>query len=197
MDRNDSNDFELLYGIYQMDEHSLQTLLDKYSVVITNTLRNYFIRSILILHGEELFQEATILLYETIYGYRYDCEASFATYYRNVLHNMLTNFYRSLYTYGSQYVRDIVSLDIKIGPYDSTFLDFLPNENTSFEGVYFLQQFEMAQLIDKYANRLQDEERNIFFLRIKGYSYKEIAKLLNINKKRVDNTLQKIRKQKV
>lgn len=56
------------------------------------------------------------------------------------------------------------------------------------------RKIQLREVIHKTLKHLKPIERKILYLRLKGYTYIDIAKKLNIEKKKVDNILLKIRK---
>ena len=56
-----------------------------------------------------------------------------------------------------------------------------------------IQQIKQ-KVLKKYIDTFNELDRQIIKLRIKNYSYDQIAHILNINKKKVDNRLYKLKK---
>jgi RNA polymerase sigma factor (sigma-70 family) len=52
---------------------------------------------------------------------------------------------------------------------------------------------EKQELFKKITNILSKQETDVFYLRIQGFTYKEIAALLNITPKAVDGCISKIK----
>ena len=52
----------------------------------------------------------------------------------------------------------------------------------------------LLDLVEKYIDTFNELDRQIIKLRIENYSYDQIAHILNINKKKVDNRLYKLKK---
>lgn len=191
-----SNDDELLYLIYQMDELSLQQFVDKYAAIISETITFYFNFPRKHYLSDDIMADAISLLYDAIYSYRFDMETNFATYFHKILKNMLTNVTRAAFTFEGKCLRSSVSLDYQVKDAYSPMLDVIPNKDITLEGVHYLDKTQYHETIEKMCESLNARERRILFLRLKGHSYREIAELLHIDKKKVDNTLHKIRKKK-
>lgn len=120
--------------------------------------------------------------------YREDQEASFYHYFCSVFHNLLIDCYRQ-----SAHERRVLSLDSCIredaGGY--CLLDIMEKPNESFAVSY-----EFQHRVNTRKEALSDLERRIVDLRALGYTYRQIADTLQIKVKKVDNTLQKVRKDK-
>lgn len=191
-----SNDYELLYMIYQMDEYSLQILVKKYQKLLKIAVRYYFRVYNLDVATEELFYDTMTLLYDAIYAYRMDRQANFSTFFHSILHNKLTNYYRYLHTYEGACLRKMVSLDYIVGDSNIPFVEKVANRDLSLEGIYYLYQENANRIFERLSLGLKPMEMHILRLRLDGGSYREIANMLNIDEKKVDYVLSKVRKNK-
>ena len=59
---------------------------------------------------------------------------------------------------------------------------------------YVLEREYLKTFLQHISSTLNEEERSIFQMYIKGFSYKDIAQKVGISPKNVDNTLQKIKR---
>lgn len=196
MVREGSNDYELLYMIYQMDEYSLKLFVLKYKKFILKFLHKTHMYSYLVHYVDDILAEGVKLLYQSIYAYRNDGCATFSTFYYSVLHNGLISFLYNKHCGLMINQGSALSLDKMVE--DQMFLeDSLRNRNVTLEGAYYLEVDAYERSLRKILRYLHPSERQIIMLRIDGYSYIEIAKKLKIERKKVDNTIRKVRNIKV
>lgn len=189
------NDYELLYMIYQMDELSLQTLVKKYELMCEVVIHN-FITSAEEYQFEELMLGCVEQLYHAIYCFRMDQNTNFATFFKQVLKYYLTNFYRKWHTFRGKCMRHQVSLDAYVRDFDCTLMDMIPNSDLTLEGIYVLNQEGMKHNLKRLYKHLMPWEQEVLELRIKGYSYQEIAKKLDVETRQVEYVLIKLKKWK-
>ena len=52
---------------------------------------------------------------------------------------------------------------------------------------------EYSRLVEQLKKSLSEKELKVLALYLKGYSYKEISKILNITNKSIDNSLSRIK----
>ena len=67
------------------------------------------------------------------------------------------------------------------------------NGLTNPEAIY-IEKEKTRELNDELKRNLSETEYSVLCYRVDGYSYREIAKILGISEKAVDNALQRIRK---
>ncbi len=134
---------------------------------------------------DDMFQEGMIALHEACKSYEECFGAKFSTFAYTVIKRRLHHFY---YHNKKRYQAEIYSIDaIDIQDHFSPLADYVSDNS------FIYLQEERKDKINKILSKLRDEDRTILEMRINSYSYEEIAKHLNINKKRVDNRLVRIR----
>lgn len=196
MEEINSNDYELLYMIYQMDEDSLQCLVDKYIETAQNEIFYFLNMSPFETKGEELMQECIRILYESVYTYRIDKGTTFRTFYHHVLHNMMINYCRSKYTYEGICERTMLSLDEMLVEDSMCLLDLIPNQDITLEGIKCIDEEAIRYEFKKMAKTYKPVEMFILYLRLHGWSYNDIAKELKVENRAVGYVLRKMRKNK-
>lgn len=194
MEEIDSNDYELLYMIYQMDENSLQCLVDKYLETAQNEIFYFLNMSPFTPKGEELMQECIRILYESVYTYRSDKGTTFSTFYHHVLHNMMINYCRAKYTYEGVCERMMISLDSMLVEDSMCLMDVIPNQDPTLEGISCLYEESIFCEFKRMALRYKPHEMWILYLRMLGWSYREISMELKIEERTVGYVLGKMRK---
>ena len=69
-------------------------------------------------------------------------------------------------------------------------IDIKEKNNVALE----IEEKELTKLLITFKNDLPFYEANIFELKYNGFKYDDIAKIMNMTKKQIDNKLLKIRK---
>ncbi|MGX8832773.1 sigma-70 family RNA polymerase sigma factor [Amedibacillus sp. YH-ame10] len=185
------NDYELIYLIHSNDEIALRLLLEKYEGFAKATIKRYKKNMDRKICYDDLMQLARIKLLQAVDNYRVDCDVAFFCYYADVFRNAMIDDYRERFTYKSACERFTLSLDMQVRDiYEQyTYLDIMESQTTEIPAT-------VCDRILKAKRKLSPMEKRIFDLRMQGYTYVQISQQLQINTKKVDNTLRKIRKQK-
>ena len=188
------NDNELIYMIRQRNEKAFAFLVNKYQVEIRRWLRHILRTYPRYQDQEDFYQIALLKLHESIDDYKAD-QSSFHNYYFKVLKHTTVDMIRSMNTYSRRQDKYMVSLDMHIqeGETNYRLMDMIVDEIPAEEDE---QEEHIKENVLYTQKRLNPLEVDILSLRTLGYSYDQIAEKLNIPKKRVDNTLCKIRKRK-
>ncbi len=127
--------------------------------------------------------------------YRDDGDAGFATYLRRIIEREIIDYVRRYRSKQKLYELEAVSLDQAVREQDSLYLiDCVENNQPAYDGKWMLDYQNLLEHWQKQKQLLNDQERQIWDLRAAGRSYDEISEMLGITKKKVDNTLQKIRR---
>lgn len=132
--------------------------------VIRALIRKYNIDGNVI-DEEDLLQEGRIGLLKALETYQDRGKAKFETYASAVIRNRVLDYLRSTK------VDEQVPVETPVFPPDPVLWEIL------------------NKVLQEHCNQL---ERSIFNAYYKGYSYQEIGEIFEINKKKVDNTIQKI-----
>lgn len=177
------NDYELFYMVKESEE-ALSCLIKKYEPLYRK-LSYFFIKQNPNkgLDIEDLIQECRLTTCYAIDKYSEKNNVLFYSYLLLLLKRKLSNIIRC-----GTYSKDIYYY-MQYDNYDS-FEEFISAE--SLEHNIEEEEFENKILNFKYT--LKDLDSYIFELRFNGFSYKEIAILLDINQKKVDNSLLLTRK---
>ncbi|MCH4284287.1 MULTISPECIES: RNA polymerase sigma factor [Bacillota] len=188
------NDNELIYMIRQRNEKAFAFLVNKYQVEIRRWLRHILRTYPRYQDQEDFYQIALLKLHESIDDYKAD-QSSFHNYYFKVLKHTTVDMIRSMNTYSRRQDKYMVSLDMHIqeGETNYRLMDMIVDEIPAEEDE---QEEHIKENVLYTQKRLNPLEVDILSLRTLGYSYDQIAEKLNIPKKKVDNTLCKIRKRK-
>lgn len=189
MNYKDFNDYELLDQIHNCNEDANEVLLYKYRPLIVSEAKKYIKYS----HGgldlNDLIQEGLLGLNDAINNFRDEKEANFGTYAKLCIQRKMTNLIKSTMSYKNKILNDYVPIDND----DGEPLDYFLADNST-NPVNMVEDFDFQnRLLNKVESKLSDIEKEVFDLKLKGFSYKEIADLLEKDSKVIDNCIQRIR----
>lgn len=183
------NDYEIMYMIYQNDETALRMLMDKYHESVRFIIYRYKGYRSVSWNYDDLIQLAFIKLIDAVYTYREDREASFSSYFLEIFRRAVIDQFRRNKAQRYSYEIANLSMDMEVS-----------DNNAQFQGVYVvddhIETLYVNERIQDIKQGLSDVEQAVIDLRMRGYTYQQIAKQLNITKKKVEYTLRKIRNTK-
>lgn len=180
-----SDDYELVYLAQEGNEDAINIIYDKYKPIIVKKSKNAIV--FVTHHGIEIndiMQEGYIGLEEAIRNFSQDSEATFYTFASLCIDRQLINFLRRINGNKDRVLNEAIMLD------DS--LEKTLTDNYNIEDI-LLGKDNNEQITKMLRDALTDFEKNVFDLRIRGYSFEEIAKKLNKDLKSIYNTLQRIK----
>lgn len=190
----DFNDYELLYMIRQNDDLAKKIIIKKYYrviyLIIHSCLNNYTPKGV---EQEELFQEGLISLFDAIDSFREDIEAPFYSFSFLCMKRHIKTQIRKYNSKGTRQFYNSLSLDMKISEDDNLYLQDLISQE-QYGKTSYITYFEddLKELLA--SDFLSNIEKKVLKLRVEGYSYQEIADILELSSKIVDNTIQKIKR---
>ena len=190
---NACSDEELLYMIRTNSEIAMDILLDRLNNSVIKTAET-IVKRLGCYDIEDAKQGLRVGFLSAIDTFREDRDSSFRyfakmcaerevrTMMRKERHKGVSSHYRS------------VSLDQIREEEGVYFVDMLENTHPEYNPTWYAEYCQAMEDYYEIVARFPKMEREICYLRIQGFSYKEISNLLNIKVKRIDNTMQKVRK---
>jgi len=186
------NDYELVYQIRENDEYAYQTLLDKYSFIIHKYAYAYYQKNKnLGIEYDDFVQEGFFALVMSLKDYNPDTTL-FYTYASLCIRREMERLIKQQRRNKHMVLNTAVSFSTSLSDQDDLFLeDVLPS---SFLVENDVIDDDLYQKLFLYKHHFSFEESSIYELKIHHFNNKEIATLLDIPYKKVDNSLKKIRK---
>ena len=181
----DKNDFELVYLAQEGNEDAINELYQKYKPIIVKKSKNAIMFATH--HGidiNDIMQEAYIGLDEAIKNFSQNEKASFYTFAILCIDRKITNYLRKTTGSKGKILNEAVTID------DT--LEKVLSDEFSIE-YNLIDKDNDSKLINNIRNMLTEFERRVFDLKLKEYSFDEIAKLLNKDVKSIYNTFQRIK----
>lgn len=182
MNYKDYNDNELVYLIRERDENALDLVIRKYEPVI-KSLAFYYVKKYnnLKLDSEDLSQEARLTLYKCLLNYD-NKDVYFYTY-------AVFCIKRCMFTIIKKSFNDTNNSYYSVDDDDN----YLQISDNSEELLSLYEDNLFINKIINFKNSLDFIDSLIFELKYNYFSYKDISNLLEIDIKKIDNRLSKIR----
>lgn len=171
------------------DPKEFENLTDAYYKMMVSIVKSYNLNwGDYSICPEDLLQEAMIALHEACQTYDENIGVKFSTYAYQPIKRHVSKAYRNLmdvyqnetYSY-SKFVK---------GDYSSLMTSSYVSDNPI---TYMAKKNMYEEYLEKVEN-LPEKDRRIIELRIKNYSYNEIAGIMGISSKQVDNRLSRLRR---
>ena len=179
------NDYEVVSLAQEGNEDATSLLYQKYKPIIIKKSKNAIMYAPH--HGIEIsdiMQEAYIGLDEAIKNFSQDDSATFYTFAMVCIERKIFNYLKKVTRSKNKILNEAVYIDENIEGLIKDSLDieynFLGNDNEN-------------KLMDLIQEKLTDFELEVFKMKVKGYSFEEIAKDLNKDIKSIYNTFQRIK----
>lgn len=190
----EENDYELLYLIAEENEQAKELFYDKYKPLVEMKANKYY--SYVKNRGYELndlIQEGMIALTKAISDYREQKNVKFITFASVCIERQLLTFIRDINRQKHQILNSSVSIYESNGYSGRSLLEVLFDTKNINPEDSFINLEEQKELKDNIEKVLTKREKEVFELRLEGFSYQEISALLNISKKSVDGSIRRIK----
>ena len=192
MDYKNINDYELIYQIRENDEVAYTTLFEKYSFLVNKFDYEYYSNNKNIgIEYEDLCQEGFFAISMALKEYNQDTSL-FYTYVVLCIRREMERLIKYHRRYKQMILSNSVSLFSYLDESSTLVLEDVISSNINLEEE--LIDYESYKKLFLYKHNFKFEESLIYELKINKFSNKEIACLLDIPYKKVDNTLRKIRR---
>ena len=187
------NDYELLYLISENNEEAKDLFYKKYKPIIELKARKFtkYVES----KGydyNDLVQEGMIGLSKAINDFSDQKDVQFTTFANVCIERQILSFIRNISTGRHKVLNESLSFDTTTNSYGMPLINLLDDKNVNPETT-FIESEEKEDLYNDIVSVLKGIEIEIFELRAKGFTYKEIASLLNITEKSVGRHIDKIK----
>lgn len=185
MDYKNINDYEILYMIKENDDYSENLMYQKYLPIIrkiASKYNNYIVRNGA--EYEDLIQEGYVGLSNAINSYNDNLNTLFYTYANLCIERQINVFCRNMSSKKNEMLNNC--------NYELDITKYSKDEHNNPEYINIKQE-DYEEFI-KTKNYFDLKYSSVFELRYNGFTYKEIAILLDLSISTVDGRLSKIRK---
>lgn len=181
----DHNDYELVFLAQEGNEDAINLIYQKYKPIIIKKSKNAIVFASH--HGIEIndiMQEGFIGLDEAIRDFSQDTEATFYTFANLCIDRQIANYLKKMTSGKDRILNDAITIN------DS--LEKTMRDGTDIEK-YFIFRDNNEEITANIRQKLTNFEKKVFDLRLKGYSFEEIANILNKDMKAIYNTFFRIK----
>lgn len=192
MNYKEYNDYELIYQINDGDELSYNLLFKKYSNLIGKLAKYYYNQNKNIgIEYDDLYQEGMFALSNSLKDYDQN-NTLFYTFFLLCVRREMERLVKSARRFKHIILNDSASLNEPISGTEDIFLEDILSIDYSVEEDYISD--DNCRKLYLYKYKLNSEEAMVYELKLNNFSIGEIANLLDLSYKKVDNYLHKIRK---
>ncbi len=191
MTYDDINDYELLSMVAD-NEDATEALFNKYKPLIIGLSKKLYNKSQnLGLDLNDLIQEGMIGFSTAINTYDDNKDVLFFTYAKTCIERRLITMLKSANRYKHQilnesyYVEDLAN--------DNKSIENLLEDNNSNPENQIIDNENTKELVKNIQKNLTALEGAVFELKISGFTYKEIAEILDKDSKSIDNAISRIK----
>ena len=187
------NDYELLYLISENNDEAKELFYKKYKPVIELKARKFvkYVES----KGydyNDLVQEGMIGLSKAIKDFSEQKDVQFNTFANMCIERQMFSFMRNISAGRHKVLNESLSFDTTTNSYGKPLINLLDDKNINPETT-FIESEEKEDLYNDIVSILTDKEAEVFELRSKGFSYREISNLLNTTEKSVGKNIERIK----
>lgn len=190
MKYKDYNDDELLSYIKEGNEEANEIMFNKYKPLITSLAVKSFSKCNNSLEVSDLVQEGMVGLSYAITTYSNMKDASFFTYAKKCIERKLSTAIKETNTLKNKYLNESISFENTTDGYS---LDELLGDNSINPERLIISHEKEIEIYNLARKILTSLELEVFNLKASGFDYKEIADILDIDCKIVDNALTRIK----
>ena len=181
-----NNDYELIYLAQENNEEAKEMLYQKYKNLIYSNAVNFIYKNASRgIEINDVLLELNIYFEKAISDFDQNGGASFSTFLISYLNNALKSYNRSINKKKNKILNESVPLEDDEIDYSNK----LYKEEDTTE--YMI--FDKGNTYQDYLDNLKEKEREIVELIKDGYSYSEIADMLNKDIKYVYNIVYRIK----
>lgn len=193
MDYREYNDYELLSYVSENNEDALNILFEKYKPLIVSYSKKMLSYSKnLGIDLNDLIQEGMIGLSTAINTFDDMRDTSFYTYAKRCIENKIISLVIASARQKHKILNESISFDMVLDDENFSLENLIGDDSSNPEKVVISFETE-AEMVKRLKEILTDYEYQVFELKRAGFSYKEIAGILDKDAKAIDNTIQRIK----
>ena len=193
MEYKDLNDFELVSYVMNNEEVT-DVLFEKYRPLINSVAKRlYNDNQNLGLDFNDLVQEGMVGFSIALNTYNEHKDTLFFTYAKKCIESKMYTMIKGANRLKHQILNSSISMDAAFEDNLNSSLDRFIGDNTSNPESVLVDNENVLELIEGVRKEFTDFESQVFDLKKSGFNYREIADVLDVDPKSVDNALQRIK----
>lgn len=191
MNYREYNDSELLSYIKDNNEDANEIMFKKYKPLIKSLASKYYPKCQNKGYDlSDLIQEGMVGLSYAISSFDDDKDTMFYTYAKTCIERRMKSVIVSTERLKNKILND--SLPFETPADGINIIDMISDDSINPENLAISYEDEQ-DIYEEAKNILTSRELQVFELKISGFDYKEIADILDVDSKVIDNALQRIR----
>lgn len=192
--KKEYSDSELLMMMNEHSEYAKDLLYNKYQYIVRIYVKKYKkMAYVLGMEIKDLTQEALVGFADALNSYKEDESTKLATFISLCVERRLQSALLKASRKKNIALNEALSLEHEYKEFNVTLADILSDNNENNPLTRITRNEHYSVLVDDILDSLSSHERDVLYLMIDGFNYKEIATLLNMDSKSVDNTIQRIK----
>ena len=175
------------------DARAEEALYARYKQIVRSKARTYFLIGA---DREDIIQEGMIGLYKAVVDYQFDRLASFRGFAELCITRQIISAIKAASRKKHIPLNTYISFNRPTyeGENERPLIDVLTSTRISDPEEVLIGRENYAAVADSIEHSLSKLERNALGLYLYGYSYQQIADMLQITTKSVDNAIQRVKK---
>ncbi|MDD2504765.1 MAG: sigma-70 family RNA polymerase sigma factor [Bacilli bacterium] len=186
-------DVELLQLVNENNEEAKDKLYEQYNYIIDIIMAKYKkVFYVLNMDFVEVRQDAMLAFSDALVSYSNEKDTSLATFISLVIERKIQNCIRRADTIKNKNNLSNYSLDYEYEMFNKPLLELIGDPNAD-PLVKVESKEAYDELVKKIKEMLSPLEYEVYELLISGFSYIDIATILDKEPKQIDNTIQRLR----
>ncbi len=189
-----TNDSELIMMYRDDDEDAKNLLFYKYRYVIDILINKYMrFLSNLNIDYQEIISECNVGFSDGLRCFDENKDASLVTFVTLCIERRLNSIIRKYNRDKYKGLQETYSLDFIYDDNNSRLMDAISDNSKNDPLSNMAEEEKYQELIKNLKDALTQREYEVFSLMARGFTYIEIANLLRLTPKQVDNTIQRLK----
>ena len=188
-------DLQLVIRARNGDDKAMDTLIRRYTGFVRLKSSSYFLAGG---DSEDLIQEGLIGLYKAVRDFRSDKETSFRSFAELCITRQIITAIKTATRFKHSPLNTYVSFSQTPAGQESegdcTLGDALPGPGVDEPSIMVISTEELQSLVFCLGTGLSQLEADALRLYLEGSSYEEMAELLSVDTKTIDNALQRVKR---
>ena len=189
MEYADLNDYELLHYVKENIEEASEVLIKKYYPLVVNVCKRFekYLQNCGV-DKNDLLQEGMLGFIDAINNYLDNQETMFYTYAKTCIEKKVISLIVSSHRKKHKILNESLSYDSPV-----IISERLLKDEYNDPLNLLIVSDSLSKLEHKVRTKLTTFEEQVFDLMLSGFTYKEIADVLDKEPKQIDNAIQRIR----
>ena len=192
--KREYSDSELLMMMKDNSEEAKDLLYNKYNHIVKIYVSKYKkMAYVLGVELKDLNQEALVGFSDALNSYDENNKTQLKTFISLCVERRIQGALLKASRKKNIVLNEALSLEHIYNEFDSTLADILSDNNENNPLTKMTRREHYSSLVDDIMKSLSNNEKDVLYLMIDGFDYKQIATILNVDSKSVDNTIQRIK----